>query len=244
MTATPPPAVPDTAPAPSVPPARGGFSLDIERRTIPDAIRDYLNRLRSGDPGALPSVLGIVVLLIIFSQVSSRFLSHINIGNLPGQGAYIAVIALGLVFVLLIGEIDLSAGTTGGVCAAFAAQGIFSHGLQHGIPGLLYAFLLAALIAGALLGFLLRMITAPLFVVVGIILCSPAATSTSSPSLIIAISVGTAIGIFTGWLVAKVGIPSFIVTLALFPRVAGRDPVHPRLSADQRQSIRLLERSG
>ena len=216
MTATPPPAIPDTAPAPSVPPARGGFSLDVERRNIPDAIRDYINRLRSGDPGALPSVLGIVVLLIIFSQVSSRFLSRINIGNLPGQGAYIAVIALGLVFVLLIGEIDLSAGTTGGVCAAFAAQGIFSHGLRHGIPSLLYAFLLAALIAAALLGFFLRMITAPLFVVVGIVILLTGGDKHVVSALIIAISVGTAVGIFTGWLVAKVGIPSFIVTLALF----------------------------
>src|SRR6202000_1914297 len=102
--------------------------------------------------GALPSVLGIIVLGVIFSQVSSRFLSRNNIGNLPGQGAYIALIAMGLVFVLLLGEIDLSAGTTGGVCAGFAAQGIFSRGLHHGVPGLLYWTILIAMIAMALLG--------------------------------------------------------------------------------------------
>ena len=88
-----------------------------------------MSRLRTGDPGALPSVLGLIVLAIIFNQVSDRFLTRYNIGNLPGQGAYIAVIALGLVFVLLLGEIDLSAGTAGGTCAAIAAVAVF-----HGRP--------------------------------------------------------------------------------------------------------------
>src|SRR5437016_3161543 len=112
----------------------GSFALDVERPDIRDAAPAYLIKLRSGDPGALPSVLGIVVLLIIFSQISSRFIGKANIGNLPGQGAYIAVIAMGLVFVLLIGEIDLSAGTTGGLTAGYAAQAISSKGLHHGVP--------------------------------------------------------------------------------------------------------------
>src|ERR1700704_4540111 len=89
---------------PDKPPRRddrpaGDFALDIERRGIGDAVTGYFNRLRTGDPGALPSVLGLFVLALIFSQVSSRFLSFNNIGNVPGQGAYIAIIALGLVFV-------------------------------------------------------------------------------------------------------------------------------------------------
>ena len=85
----------------------GDFSLDVERRTLGGAFTGYVNRLRSGEPGALPSVLGLIVLAAIFSQVSDRFLSRNNVGNLPGQGAYIAIIAMGLVFVLLLGEIDL-----------------------------------------------------------------------------------------------------------------------------------------
>src|SRR6476469_1692572 len=76
------------------------FSLDVERQTVRGAITDYIGKLRSGDPGALPSILGLVVLVVIFSQVSDRFLSKNNIGNLPGQGAYIAVIGMGLVVVL------------------------------------------------------------------------------------------------------------------------------------------------
>src|SRR6185312_13107276 len=75
----------------------GGFHLDVEHRTIGNAVSAYFGRLRTGDPGALPSVLGLIVLAAIFSQVSGRFLSRNNIGNLPGQGAYIAIIALGLV---------------------------------------------------------------------------------------------------------------------------------------------------
>ncbi|NHA01658.1 hypothetical protein G5V59_23145 [Nocardioides sp. W3-2-3] len=112
---------------------RGGFSLDVEERSIGNAFRDWIGRLRSGDPGALPSVLGLVVLTLIFMQVSDKFLGRYNIGNLPGQGAYIAVIAMGLVFVLLLGEIDLSAGTAGGAAAGIAAVGIF-HG-QSARPG-------------------------------------------------------------------------------------------------------------
>ncbi len=134
------------------------FSLDVERRGIADGLRGYVNKIRSGEPGALPSILGLVVLGVIFSQVSSDFLSKGNIGNLPGQGAYIAIIALGLVFVLLLGEIDLSAGTTGGICAAFAAQAIVSGGLRGGIPGsnLLFGIMLGLMILALVLGVWLR----------------------------------------------------------------------------------------
>lgn len=194
----------------------GSFHLDVERRGIGAALGSYWTRVRSGEPGALPSVLGIVVLLLVFSQVSDRFLSRNNIGNLPGQGAYIAIIALGLVFVLLIGEIDLSAGTTGGVAAGFAAQAIFSGGLHSGTPGLLYWLLLAAMVASVLLGLYLKTYTGPAVVAVGIIIVLTGLDKHVVTGLIFAVSIGAAVGIFIGWLVAKVGIPSFIVTLALF----------------------------
>jgi D-xylose transport system permease protein len=195
---------------------RGGFNLDVERPGLADAARAYLTRLRSGDPGALPSLFGLIVLVIIFNSISSRFLSKINIGNLPGQGAYIAIIALGIVFVLLLGEIDLAAGTTGGMAAAYSAQAISSHGLHHGVPTLFYTITLAAMIAAALLGFWVRLISGPIVVLLGVLLLLTGADKHVIPALIISVSIGAAVGIFTGWLVAKVGIPSFIVTLALF----------------------------
>ena len=194
----------------------GDFSLDVERRTVAGATRSYVDRLRSGDPGALPAVLGLVVLAAIFSQVSGRFLSSNNIGNLPGQGAYIAIIAMGLVFVLLLGEIDLSAGTTGGICAGFAAQAIFSSGLHNGVSGFLYWTLILAMAAMAVLGVFLKSITGPILVVVGIVIVLTGQDKHVLLALVVAISIGAAVGIFIGWLVAAVGIPSFIVTLALF----------------------------
>ena len=194
----------------------GDFSLDVERRTVPNALRSYVNRLRSGDPGALPSVLGLIVLAIIFSQVSSRFLSRNNIGNLPGQGAYIAIIAMGLVFVLLLGEIDLAAGTTGGICAGFAAQAIFANGLHHGVAGFLYWALVISMVLATLLGFYLKSITGPIIVLVGLVLILTGQDKHVLLAMFVAISIGCAVGIFIGWLVASVGIPSFIVTLALF----------------------------
>src|SRR4051794_18562812 len=112
----------------------GSFSLDVEEKTLGNAVSSYVGRLRSGEPGALPAILGLVVLVIIFSQVSAAFLTRFNIGNLPGQGAYIAIIALGLVFVLLLGEIDLSAGTAGGRGGALAGSaGVFG-GRPGGLP--------------------------------------------------------------------------------------------------------------
>ena len=194
----------------------GDFYLDVERRTIGNAFTSYFTRLRSGEPGALPSVLGLIVLAVIFSQVSNRFLSRNNIGNLPGQGAYIAIIALGLVFVLLLGEIDLSAGTTGGVCAGFAAQAIFSRGLHHGISGLLYWSILIAMLLLLVLGLYLKSISGPIVIAVGLIIVLTGLDKHVIFALIFAIALGTAVGILVGWLVAGVGIPSFIVTLALF----------------------------
>lgn len=196
--------------------AAGDFYLDVERRSIKDAVTGYFNRLRSGDPGALPSILGLVVLAIIFSQVSGRFLSRNNIGNLPGQGAYIAIIAMGLVFVLLLGEIDLSAGTTGGMCAGFAAQSIFSHGLHKGISHVLFWSVIIAMVLAILLGVYLKSITGPIVVAIGLIIVATGLDKHVVLALIFAIALGCAVGIFIGWLVADVGIPSFVVTLALF----------------------------
>src|SRR3954451_7339340 len=196
--------------------AGGDFYLDVERRSIKDAVTGYINRLRSGDPGALPSVLGLIVLAVIFAQVSSRFLSRNNIGNLPGQGAYISIIAMGLVFVLLLGEIDLSAGTTGGMAAGFAAQSIFSRGLHHGISGVLYGSVIVAMVLAILLGIYLRSITGPIIVGIGLIIVLTGLDKHVLLGLVFAIALGCAVGIFIGWLVADVGIPSFVVTLALF----------------------------
>ncbi|NUS56627.1 MAG: ABC transporter permease, partial [Streptomycetaceae bacterium] len=194
------------------------FSLDVEERGIGEALRGYVGKLRSGDPGALPAVLGLVVLAIIFSQVSDRFFTSNNIGNLPGQGAYIAIIALGLVFVLLLGEIDLSAGTAGGVCAGAAAQALNLHGLRHGIPGAsaLYWALIVFMVVMAGLGIYLKSFAGPVLALLGVLITLTGLDDNVVLAIVFAVAVGAAIGILNGVLVAVVGIPSFIVTLALF----------------------------
>jgi D-xylose transport system permease protein len=192
------------------------FSLDIEERSIGDAIRGWVSRLRTGDPGALPSVLGLIILAIIFNQVSDRFLTRYNIGNIPGQGAYIAVIGLGLVFVLLLGEIDLSAGTAGGCAAAIAAVAVV-HGELHGsLPGLLWWSLVVGLLIGVALAVWLKAWSAAVVVALGWVLVVTNLTQHLFLALVAAVCIGAAIGVLNGYLVAKVGIPSFVVTLALF----------------------------
>ena len=103
-----------TAEPPS--PARLPTGFDSDNRqaaTIGDSARDYLNRLRGGDMGSLPAILGLIVLFVVFSIASDTFLTELNIANLITQAGAICVLAMGLVFVLLLGDIDLSAGFTG-----------------------------------------------------------------------------------------------------------------------------------
>ena len=209
---------PEKAEVPSTRPGdrSSAFSLDVEERSVADAFRDWVGRLRTGDPGALPSVLGLVILAIIFKQVSGRFTSQFNIGNIPGQGAYIAVIGLGLVFVLLLGEIDLSAGTAGGTCAALAAVAVSKGQLHGSIPGLLWWSLVIGMLGAVGLAVWLKAWSAAAVVAVGWVLVVTNLTQHLFLALVAAICIGAAIGVLNGWLVAKVGIPSFVATLALF----------------------------
>ncbi|NUO60152.1 MAG: ABC transporter permease [Hamadaea sp.] len=130
--------------------------------------KNYGRKLRGGDLGALPAVAGLVFLCALFTILNPAFLAPLNIANLFTQAAPITVIAMGLVFVLLLGEIDLSAGFTSGVCAAVLAILLTNDGW-------------------------------PWYAACGV-----------------AIVTGAAIGALLGFLVAKVGIPSFVVTLAAF----------------------------
>src|SRR5690606_41450704 len=88
----------------------------------PGVVRGYFARLRAGQLGSLPALLGLVVLVAVFATLSDVFLSLNNLANLLAQGAGQTIIAMGIVFVLLVGEIDLSAGTASGVTAAVLAM--------------------------------------------------------------------------------------------------------------------------
>ena len=79
----------------------------------------WWTRVRSGDSGALPVILGLVAIVIYFQARSSLFLSAGNLVNLIGQAAWIVTLGMAEVFVLLLGEIDLSIGYTSVVGAVF-----------------------------------------------------------------------------------------------------------------------------
>lgn len=136
--------------------------------TVKEQIFAYFSRIRGGEMGMLPALGGLVVLCILFQILNPAFLSLGNVANLLTQAAFLATLAVGLVFVLLIAEVDLSAGVTAGV-----GMGVFIQlaGTAH------WNWILA---------------------------------------LLVALAAGAATGLFIGYFVAKVGIPSFVVTLGIF----------------------------
>jgi D-xylose transport system permease protein len=140
----------------------------LEKETLKGAAANYLSRVKAGDIGSLPAVLGLVSLVAVFGAMSEFFLTNRNFANLLTQAAPVMVIAMGLVFVLLLGEIDLSAGYASGVCGAVLVLLVTNEGWSW------YTALGASIAVGGLLGVLI------------------------------------------GTLVSRLGIPSFVVTLAAF----------------------------
>ncbi|MDQ2699134.1 MAG: ABC transporter permease [Actinomycetota bacterium] len=141
--------------------------------SLGDQIRAWFQRVRHGDMGALPAVGGFIVLSVMFSLLSPFFLTERNFANLMTQAATLVMLGMALVFVILLGEIDLSAGVTAGVsmCIFIVLVNV-------------YAFNWIA-------------------------------------ALVVAFGVGLAIGTLIGFFVARVGIPSFVVTLGLFLGLQG-----------------------
>ena len=148
-----PPVVPPSAPA---------------TETLGAYVRRWWGGVRGGDLGSLPIIVGLIVIAIIFQSQNSAYLTAGNFVNLIVQSAAFAIIAMGIVFVLLLGEIDLSVGFVSGVAGVLAAILLTPDGnelptwLAHGL----------------------------------------------------ALGAGAAIGTLHGLIITKIGIPSFVVTLA------------------------------
>jgi D-xylose transport system permease protein len=141
--------------------------------TVADQFRGYIQRVKGGDMGSLPALGGLVVLGILFTSLDSVFFSKTNIANLMTQTAALMMLSMALTFVILIAEIDLSAGVTGGSAVAIWVLLVNQHN---------WNWILALVVAWA---------------------C--AAT----------------LGFFIGTFVAKIGIPSFVITLGLFLGLQG-----------------------
>ncbi len=143
-------------------------NLAGEKANLKSVFTDYVSKIKAGDIGALPAFLGLIALGLVFTFSSQFFLTARNMANLLTQAAPVIVIAMGLVFVLLLGEIDLSACFASGVCGATLVLLISDHHWPW------YA------------------------------------------ALFISIVVGVGLGWIMGTLVARLRIPSFVVTLSAF----------------------------
>ena len=106
----------------------------------------FVGRTKAGDLGGLPVVAGLVVIWTIFQILNPVFLSSANLSNLAMECAPVGVIALGIVFVLLIGQIDLSVGSVSGLSSAIIAVTFVSHRWP------LILSLVTAIAAGMLIG--------------------------------------------------------------------------------------------
>ncbi len=110
------------------------------------AVRGFLDRIRSGDLGMLPVVVGLIIISVVFTALNPVFLAPNNLVNLLFDCATVGVISLGIVCVLMLGEIDLSVGSMSGLASAII--GVLW--VNSGIP--LPLAIVAALGTGALVG--------------------------------------------------------------------------------------------
>jgi D-xylose transport system permease protein len=136
-----------------------------------------LDNVRSGNLGVLPIAVGLAFIIVFFSFKATNFFTADNFNNIIVQMAGITMLAFGVVFVLLLGEIDLSIGYLSGIAALSVAE-LQLPGSNHNFP-----YSLIAPVSGWL-------------------------------SILVAILIVSAIGAAQGTIVAKVGVPSFVVTLA------------------------------
>ncbi len=110
--------------------------------------KGFIDRVRSGDLGMLPVAVGLVVISIVFSALNPIFLAPNNLVNLLFDCATVGVISLGIVCVLVLGEIDLSVGSMSGLASAMV--GVLW--VNQGWP--IVGAILAALVVGAGVGLL------------------------------------------------------------------------------------------
>ena len=85
---------------------------------IGGAVRAFLDRVRSGDLGSLPVVVGLIIIWTVFESLNVVFLSSNNLVNLLYDSSTVGVISLGIVCILMVGEIDLSVGSVSGFASA------------------------------------------------------------------------------------------------------------------------------
>ena len=130
---------------------------EIVAQSLGEWFQAWLARIRAGDSGVLPVLLGLVIITIVFEAISPHqvFLSASNLVNLFQQSAVFMVLAMGETFALLLGEIDLSIGFVGATGAAIAVQLVQPATTKWPWWGALLAALLVCALIGAIQGTLI-----------------------------------------------------------------------------------------
>lgn len=129
---------------------------------VREAVELVIARIRGGDLGPLPVIIGLVVIWTVFQGLNPVFLSSTNLVNLTMQCAAIGTIALGVVVVLLVGEIDLSVGSVSGLSAAILAVTFVQ--LQWNPALSIAAAIASGLCVGVLYGYLFTRFGVPSFI--------------------------------------------------------------------------------
>ncbi|MDQ8703631.1 sugar ABC transporter permease [Streptomyces sp. LHD-70] len=146
------------APVPAVDPR-----LLVREQGLKGYWTEFSRKIRGGELGSLPVVIGLIVIAIVFQAQNDRFLSASSLTNIAVFTSGLGIMAVGIVFVLLLGEIDLSVGSVAGMGAAVWAVLNVSNG--WGDWASVLVAVLCGLLIGALHGFFFAKIGVPAFVV-------------------------------------------------------------------------------
>ncbi len=127
-----------------------------------DLVKAFIDRIRSGDLGMLPVAVGLIVISTVFSILNPVFLLPNNLVNLLFDSATVGIISLGIVCVLLLGEIDLSVGSMSGLSSAII--GVLWVNAGWPVGGAIIVALLVGAAVGALYATLYSRLGMPSFV--------------------------------------------------------------------------------
>lgn len=122
-----------------------------------------LSRVRGGDLGSLPVILGLAGIWVIFQILNPFFLSSANLTNLLVECAAVGTISIGVVLVLLVAQIDLSVGSMSGLSSAILGVGLTQHGWSVWVA--MGIAILAGALVGAVYGFIYVRFGVPSFVI-------------------------------------------------------------------------------
>ncbi|MEG3626986.1 sugar ABC transporter permease [Streptomyces poriticola] len=137
--------------------------LLVREQGITGYLNEFKRKVRGGDLGSIPVVIGLVVICVVFQSLNSAFLSAENLNNIAVAMVATGMMSVGIIFVLLLGEIDLSVGSVSGVSGALFAVLAVTNGVNEWLA--LVVAIAGGAVIGGLHGFFFARIGAPAFAV-------------------------------------------------------------------------------